>query len=305
MRKMILALVVVMLAIPAWADVKITLVDDPGNKVVTVNYDSTGETELVRAFALDIVFTGGTITDVTDFAVGDDNGGYGIFPANFSRYITVDGQTGEVADWGVAGYTPVADANDTGAAGALGGNAITIEMGSLYDTMAPGKTGTLCKFAYEGSGTVTVTTNAVRGGIVLENAAQATLDASECTDVAIGQQEEPFPTDNSAYNDWVLLGKPLCWCASDKGGSGYQCDGDVDGVDSGFPARYRVYLGDLNALVANWQKKAGDATLDPCADIDHKDSGFPARYRVYLADLNILIGNWQKKDAALAGDCPR
>jgi len=303
MRKMILALVVVMLTAPAWANVQIS-VEDEGNGVAAIKYDSTGETELVRAFALDIAFTAGdgVITDVTDFAVGDDNGGYGIFPANFSRFITVDGQTGEVADWGVAGYTPVADANDTGAAGALGGPAITIEMGSLYDTMAPGTTGTLCKIAYEGSGTVEVTANAVRGGIVLENAAQAVLDS---TPTEVGGGGSNFPTDNPAYNDWVLLGEPACWCASDKGGSGYQCDGDADGQDSGFPARYRVYLGDLNVLIANWQKKAGDATLDPCADIDHKDSGFPARYRVYLNDLNIVIANWQKKDAALAGDCPR
>jgi hypothetical protein len=300
MRKMILALVVVLLAAPAWADVAITLVPE-GDGVVAVNYDSTGETDLVRAFALDISVTGGTITAVTDYAVGDDNSGYGIFPANFSRFITVDGQTGEVADWGVEGYTPVADVDDTGAAGGLGDAAITIEMGSLYDTMAPG-TGTLCKVVVDGGTAISATVNAVRGGIVLENAAQATLDASGCTDVPLAS--ECFPSDNAHYNDWVLLGSPSCWCAAPDG-SGYQCDGDVDGVDSGFPARYRVYLGDLNTLVDNWQKKAGDATLNPCADIDHADSGFPARYRVYLNDLNILIANWQAKDAALAGDCPR
>jgi hypothetical protein len=301
MRKMILALVVVLLAAPAWADVKI-IAEAEGN-VVTISYDATGETELVRAFALDVTATGGTIDAVSDFAVGDDNGGYGIFPANFSRFITVDGQTGEVADWGAEGYTPVADANDTGAAGGLGDAAITLEMGSLYDQAAPGKTGVLCKVTVsDGTTEVCVTLNAVRGGIVLENAAQATADLTDaCATIGPG---ECFPSTNAQYNDWVALGQPDCWCAPPFG-SGYQCDGDVDGVDSGFPARYRVYLGDLNALVDNWQKKAGDATLNPCADIDHKDSGFPARYRVYLTDLNILIANWQKKDAALAGDCPR
>jgi len=298
MRKMILALVVVLLAAPAWADVTITLENNDG--VVTVGYDSTGEAELVRAFALDISVTDGTITDVTDFAVGDDNGGYGIFPGNFSRFITVDGQTGEVADWGAEGYTPVADVNDTGAAGALGSSAITIEMGSLYDTQAPAKTGVLCKVVVDGGTQLCVTTNAIRGGVVLENAAQA-VAADVCVDLG---SPECFPSTNAQYNDWVALGKPACWCAAPDG-TGYQCDGDTDGKDSGFPARYRVYLGDLNVLIANWQKKANDATLDPCADVDHKDSGFPARYRVYLTDLNILIANWQKKDAALAGDCPR
>jgi hypothetical protein len=292
MKKLIIALLVVFLTAPAWADVAITLSNDNG--VVTIGYDSTGEAELVRAFALDITVTDGTITDVTDFVVGDDNGGYGIFPGNFSRYITVDGQTGEVADWGAAGYTPVADVNDPGAAGALGSSAITIEMGSLYDTQAPAKTGVLCKVVVDGGSEICVTPNVIRGGVVLENAAQAA-----CPEVCEPLATECFPSSNAQYNDWVALGKPDCWCTK------YQCDGDTDGKDSGFPARFRVFTGDLNILVANWQKKANDATLDPCADIDHKDSGFPARFRVFTGDLNIMVGNWQKKDAQLPGDCPR
>jgi hypothetical protein len=297
MKKLIIALVVVLLTAPAWADVAITLSNDNG--VVTIGYDSTGEAELVRAFALDITVTGGIITDVTDFVVGDDNGGYGIFPGNFSRYITVDGQTGEVADWGAAGYTPVADVNDPGAAGGLGSNAITIEMGSLYDTQAPAKTGVLCKVVVGDGSEICVTPNVIRGGVVLENAAQAT-----CPEVCLPLATECFPSTNSQYNDWVVLGKPECWCAPPYG-SGYQCDGDIDGKDSGFPARFRVFTGDLGILVDNWQKKANDATLDPCADVDHKDSGFPARFRVFTGDLGILVNNWQKKDAALPGDCPR
>jgi hypothetical protein len=265
--------------------------------VVTVGYDATGETELVRAFALDISVSAGAITDVTDYVVGDDNGGYGIFPANFSRVITVDGQTGEVADWGVAGYTPVADGNDTGAAGALGGSAITIEMGSLYDTMAPGKTGTLCKVVTEGAegATLSVTVNAVRGGIVLENAAQATLNPDPATVVI--PSGICVPADQVAdYEAYVAAGAdPSCWCLP------YQCDGDIANNTEGFQ-KYRVFLGDLAILTDNWKKKIADA--DPCADVDHKAEGFQ-KYRVFLGDLNVLIANWKAKDSALAGDCPR
>ena len=110
---------------------------------------------------------------------------------------------------------------------------------------------------------------------------------------------ECLPTDYSTYNDWVALGKPQCWCDP------YQCDGDADGVDSGFPFNYRVFIGDLALIVDNWQKKIEDATLNPCADIDHKDSGFPFHYRVFIDDLAKLVANWQKKDADLAGNCPR
>jgi hypothetical protein len=97
---------------------------------------------------------------------------------------------------------------------------------------------------------------------------------------------------------WVTLGKPLCWCGPPDG-SGYQCRGDADGVDSGMPFKYRIYLNDLSILVNNWKKKATDATLDPCADFDRVDSGMPFKYQVYLNDLSILVNNWKKKDTAL------
>lgn len=108
-----------------------------------------------------------------------------------------------------------------------------------------------------------------------------------------------FPTTNPHYSDWVLLGRPSCWCAP------YQCDGDTDDDTSGFPANFRIHLRDLNILVDNWQRRIDNPLLDPCADIDHKDSGALSRYRVSVGDLNILVGNWQKRDRDLRGDCPR
>jgi subtilisin family serine protease len=110
---------------------------------------------------------------------------------------------------------------------------------------------------------------------------------------------ECFPSMYPAYDDWLALGKPDCWCWP------YHCDGDADGVDSGFPFRYRVFIGDLALIVDNWQKKIADVTLSPCADIDHKDSGFPFYYRVSTSDLAIIVENWMKKSEELPGNCPR
>ena len=110
-----------------------------------------------------------------------------------------------------------------------------------------------------------------------------------------------FPRNFTTFNDWVTLGKPDCWCSGYK----YQCDGDADGKDSGGLTKYRVFTGDLNLIVANWKKKTGDATLDPCADIDHKDSGGINKFRVFTGDLTRLVTNWRKKDTQLSGDCPR
>ena len=113
-----------------------------------------------------------------------------------------------------------------------------------------------------------------------------------------------FPCAYSTYNDWLALGKPDCWCEPPYG-SGYQCDGDADGTDSGFPFHYRVFIGDLARIVDNWQKKIDDPTLNPCADVDHKDSGFPFHYRVFIKDLATIVENWMKKDKDLPGNCPR
>jgi hypothetical protein len=106
------------------------------------------------------------------------------------------------------------------------------------------------------------------------------------------------------YADWLTLNKPNCWCAKPIG-SGYQCDGDADGLTEGTLTKYRVSLNDLNLIIANWKKKITDPTLNPCADIDHKYEGTLTKYRVSLNDLNIIIANWKKKDTGLPGNCPR
>jgi len=309
MRKIVLTLAVLMLATPALAAVKI-IVEDQGGLIAAIKYQTDGEK--VRAFALDVKVSAGTINAVSDYKKGESvpgNIGYGIFPANFARHITVDPATGDVQTWDVNDYTPVADVNDPGAAGALGSNAITIEMGALYSPPednspnAPANSGILCKIKVSGDTTVTVTENTTRGGVVLTDpAVTPNVDRTKAINVPVKGVVDCFPTANSAYNDWVALGKPNCWCAKPTG-SGYQCDGDADGKVTAV-TNYRVYTGDLTLIVNNWKKKAGDATLDPCADLDHKAAAV-TNYRVYTSDLTVLVNNWKKKDADLAGNCPR
>lgn len=312
MKKVILALVVALLASPAMATVTITATDLDGagpEGLVSIDYAVTGETELVRAFALDIQVDTGIIDGVSGYKTGVSmagDPGFGVFPANFSRYITVN-PDGTVADWGAAGYTPVADVNDPGALGGIGTSGITIEMGSLYDGDAnkPGNSGTLCIVDVNETCKLSITLNAVRGNVVLENAAEPTVDLTGATNVDVIKGGGPcFPQAFASYNDWVTMGSPSCWCAPPDG-TGYQCDGDADGVTSGIPFNFRVFTGDLSAVIDNWRKKIDDPTLDPCADIDHKDSGIPFRFRVFTADLAVITTNWRKKDAALPGDCPR
>ncbi|MHC4325440.1 MAG: hypothetical protein ACYSUX_14340, partial [Planctomycetota bacterium] len=237
MKKIILALVVVLLATPAWASVAIT-VTDIGDGKAAIDYSGT---ELARAFALDITVDAGVIDAISDFAVGDDNNGYGIFPANFSRHITVDPATGEVIDWAVEGYTPVAAADDPGALGGLGTNGITIEMGSLYDTKAPALEGRLCVITCSEPCKVTVVTNATRGNVVLEDVTEATVDLAGATDIPIGGDggyTGPHP------NEWESVGSPECWVASVNA---RQCKGDADGTSQGLQ-KYWVSTNDLDVL---------------------------------------------------------
>jgi hypothetical protein len=155
MRKVLLLLIVVILASPVWATINIT-VEPLGGGVAAIQYSGD---QLARAFALDITIDAGVITDVSveDDKKGDDNGGYGIFPASFSRYIVVL-DTGEVESWDISSYTPIADANDPGALGGLGTSGVTIEMGSLYETQAPPLQGTLCTVTCSESCLMSVTT---------------------------------------------------------------------------------------------------------------------------------------------------
>ncbi len=318
MKKFGIILVVFVFTAEAWAAVRI-IAEEQGNGVVSIKYETDGET--VRAFALDITVSAGTIDAISDYHVGQSAGpnpGYGIFPGNFGRYITVDPDTGEVVNWDVEHYTPVADPNSPGALGGLGTDGITIEMAALYypaedsSPNAPPNSGRLCEITVSKSCRLSVQLNGIRGGIVLTNPNKApVVDLSEATDVHVSLVVDScggcFPSGGGFQKqclDWEALGNPGCWCTRPDG-SGYQCDGDADGKDSGFPFYYRVFTGDLALIVENWKKKVRDPTLNPCADIDHRDSGFPFEYRVFTNDLAILVKNWKKTDAELPGDCPR
>jgi hypothetical protein len=320
MKTLVLALAVVLLAVPAMADVKIIITDvspNPETPTAQISYDATTELpELVRAFALDIVATGANIVEVNDYAVGDDNGGYGIFPGNFSLHITVNPTTGNVDNWGVAGYTPVAPPGDPDALTGLGTAGVTIEMGALYDTAAPGETGVLCTLVCDGPCTMSATGNAIRGNVVLENAAGLVPDVTEATDVPIGAEPECLPSDHPDYGEWVAVGKPRCWCLK------RQCYGDVDGEKEGGAKTGYFYVKytDLNVLVAAWPVKEppkgpGIDSVELggikgiCADSarDQEGGAKTGYFRVHYNDLNLLVASWPIKEPpkgpGLATDC--
>lgn len=320
MKKYALILAVALLASPAFAAVHIIVEDADGagpGLVANISYQTDSAAEKVAAFALNVDVTAGAIIEVNDFHVGVSvagNTGYGIFPANFDRFITVNGN-GDVDDWGVAGYTPVADVNDKGVLGGLGDPNIVIEMGALYkgDGNAPPTTTKtlLCTLTCSEGCTMKVTPNAIRGNVVLEGATEATLDLSMAT-AEIGGGE-CFPASDPGYAAWVTFGKPRCWCYKT------QCHGDTDGLKEGgvVTGFKRVFIADLNLLIAAWNvpeppKGPGIASITNgiCADFGHDQEGgvVTGFKRVFISDLNILIANWNipepPKGAGVPKDCP-
>jgi hypothetical protein len=291
MKKVFCAIVIIMLTAPAWAKIAITATD-LGGGVVAIDYNGV---DLARAYALDIKVDTGKIIDINDYAIGDENNGYGIFPANFSRYITVL-ETGEVDSWADPNYTPVADANDPGALGGIDTNGITIEMGSLYKTAAPPLSGRLCTVTCSQSCLLSVTTNKIRGNVVLEDANEAVVDLTGATNVqvTIGQvYTGTYP------EEWIAVGKPECWKSSVNP---RQCHGDADGAAEG-PQNSWVSLNDLDIFISAWNKPLNALTGNQiCADFDHLPQG-QQNYRVSANDVDILIANWNLANGP-AADCP-
>jgi hypothetical protein len=318
MRTLILALTVLLLAAPVWATVEITTDVDTEAKTITIGY--TSDEGMVRAFALDIVATGGNIIAIGGYTAGDDNGTYGIFPGSFDDNIVVDGETGEVVSWTVAGYTPVAPSDDTDALGPIGGSQITIEMGSLYPeggNAPPELSGDLCTITVDNDvNEVCITANAIRGSVVLEDANEPeTLVVPSIPGETCVKMVEDIPcefptTPNYAlqYADWVAYGKPDCWCNSAAILPGtptqlgdYNCYGDANGDTEGV-FKFRVALDDLNLIIDNWKLRMG-GNPNPCADVDHRSEGV-FKFRVALNDLNLIIDNWKARDSALDPNCP-
>jgi hypothetical protein len=285
MKKILFVLAALVFASPALADVNITAVQvgEPAEGRVQISWDASSETNLVRAFGLNVTLD----NDANVVSATGMSTDYWVYPGTI--VIAADGtitDTGSIA----AEYDDLP--SDT-LPGPPDGNGVTLECASLYAPVGPGSpnapatSGILAELVVNKSCTLCISANVSRAGatgVVMENPDEVvTVNyPAVCLDVVV-EDEECLKTSDPGYATWEALGKGDCWCYR------HQCQGDADGI--GAFGRW-VALADLNILKAEFGKtilELQNAGSNGCADFDHIVTfGRP----VALSDLNILKANF-------------
>jgi hypothetical protein len=297
MKKFLLTLTILAMAVPAFAVVTITAEDAGSGQLRILLQSDIG----VRGISVDISCSDGAyIRDDQDIVSWDAS--FNCVPdfANTQEGITPDSYT-----LGMAGSHPLATAGANPGVLPAGANAsnFSVCMGYLDENDATDDDGdgenkgdgkpanataleliTLQLIQGSADSTVvTITADVDRGGIV-GDAGAATVSG---TTVVFAVAADCVKADAPFYTEWVGAGKnwdkPDCWCYERN------CRGDIDGVKVGL---YWVQTNDLGTFIAAFNK--GDLKMDQtliCADLDHKKVGL---YRCQTNDLTEFIKHFNK-----------
>jgi hypothetical protein len=220
MKKIVFAVVVLMLAAPAGASqVFITCAQVPNEPNIIISYnDEYNPGNPVRCFGLDLQLDNAeTVLEVECLSAD-----YYVYPGQFSY----DGQT---PSFGTC--------DCTGKAGALPGpNGVTIEMCSLYadddpdHNEPPAASGPLVRVKVSGECCISITPNALRGGVVLEDNAVVEPNVPGPNDCCVSGLD-CFPKTDPKYAQWVTQGKPEAWCCTNQRNGDATGDGQCNVFD--------------------------------------------------------------------------
>lgn len=280
MKKILLALAILLIANPAWAGLTIDATATECNEVtITYDMDDT-DVNLPRAFALEISLD----NDANIGPVTYVHPEFHVYPGS----IVITG--GVVTDQG----TPVAESDV---------NSMIVEMGSLYagddpcHTSPPAENGVLLVFMVENGKdcNVSLDTNAIRGGVVMEDTTQefspSYFDVNGCS--VPGCVPCDFPPGHDDYGAWLARSSPPSWCIP------RQCHGDADGeMETRGKDDYWVSYPDLNLFLEGWPiptTEYVDEATDPwiAADFDHdQETRGKDDYYVSYPDLDIFLASW-------------
>jgi hypothetical protein len=292
----VLLLTIVCTTVPARADVNITAAQVGETNEVIISFDATGETNLVRAFALDIrLDNDANIVSATGLSAD-----YWVYPGTIQ--IAADGT--------VSSYGSIAaeygDLPGDTLVGPPDGNGVTLEAASLYAPVGPGspnapaKSGDLATLIIDKDCLLCISANVSRAGatgVVMENPDEVvTVNYPVCIEVNVPEPitDECMKDTAPEFPEWEQWGKPLCWCYA------RQCRGDADGIKTG---PFWVAIPDLNMFRAAFNKS--DLVLENvvngiCSDADHIKTG---PFRVAIPDLNIFRAYFNKPELSVP-ECP-
>ncbi len=216
MKKIIVALVVLAIAIPAFGT-SFTITQISGSEV-RISYDASGEGQPVRGFGLDVTVDSNEIVDYSNTSAE-----YYIFPGS----VQVDA-AGNISSYG----SPIGnDSDHPDTQEGLDSSGVTLEMASLYETTPPATTGDLLDLQVDGDCNISMAGNAARGEVVLEDGSAGT--------------EYPAPVriwystlNSTEYAEWLTWGggnpanapanwRDYCWKCGDVDGNGIVLPGDV------------------------------------------------------------------------------
>jgi hypothetical protein len=274
----VLLLTIVCTTVPVRADVYITLSHVQDTNVVAISFDATTETNLVRAFGLDVQLDNdANVISATGLSVD-----YWVYPGSIQ--IAADGTITYIGSIG-AEYSDLP--GDT-LPGPPDGNGVTLECASLYAPVGPGspnapaKSGDLAEIIVSKDCTLCVSANVSRAGatgVVMEDPDEVVTVVYACVDVNVPdeQQLECMKLTCPDYPTWEAWGKPDCWCYAK------QCRGDADGCGTG---PFQIGIPELNGFRDCFNRS--DLSMPPeciCYDFDHAKTG---PFRVAIPDLNLF-----------------
>ena len=257
MKKLVLILAVLVIAAPAMA--ASLSIADLGSGWVAINYNKDAGV-MPRAFALNVSVTDGVIDgyvcSVTD---GDDS----IEPFNvYMGNISID--NGNIVERG----SPVAPATAPDAPKPLGdaSGTLVLEMGSLYvpgtsDPCEPATSGTLIKLHCSvDEFTINVTSNALRGKVVLEDTTVEDLSASLEVGMCMGDSDASGDVTTTDMNALLFH----LFMNGDPGDAYRSPVGPYPMFD--FDASNDLTTGDMNVLLFHlfMNGDPGDGYRSPC-----------------------------------------
>jgi hypothetical protein len=295
MRKIVLALLVLLLAVPAMATVEVRCAQVSTTKQVVVTYDVDDGNDF-RAFGIKISVDNGQ--SISDIDVNDRD--YYIFPGS----IDIN-EAGDVNDWGSA-------------IAAQDSNSFILEMGSLYaasdpdHNTAPPTSGQLCSFMVSNDCNVAIANDAARGGVVMED-----LDFAGSV-ALIGCQVDwvpCFPEGHADFQEWLDVNEPSAWCGAKH------CHGDATNSDEQFGRGNYVSVGITDFAILAVGYNRNDYSGDPAVDGNDPDSepdtwiaadftraaeqfGRGNYVRVSIADFTILAEYYNVNTSLVPADCP-